>query len=328
MLKEETLEEILPFIKMKSRMIVAEYDNHAMYCMMHPLYRLIRSEMNDFILSENELFYCYVFILDCVKKGEPRKDFFLGKIDEALYKACRQLGRDSFDRIVRETVDMIWMAVATVGLPMRLLLEQKPKHGVPLKVEIDSSGKLLVCYDKEQKMRELKNFDKSPNVWDEVYLPHLESYLNSDEHLSEEICHLIGWTEKPKTMVQPMEMGSMEQKEVSKQNVEKKVVNKEHPTGGEQGEEEEDCGDLFTNRQLVLLFMAAFDLKGNSFSQVKLSELIHKVSGKSTASIRQTIMKKIDFKQQKTKDDASLVAGLIKEISPQIAEKLAKIAEK
>lgn len=309
-------------------MIFTEYENHEMFRMMRPLIQLIQKEMERFFLSEEELFYCYTFILDAVKKGEPRKDFFLGKIDGLLYKACRELGRGRRNHeVVRQATDMIWMVMAVIGLPEHLLSVQtdmKPTHGQSLGIGIDPLGKLLVRFDREQKRWELKKISQDSEIWDKDYFPYIQSYMNSDEHLSEEIVNLISTGKMPPFLAKMIRTGSMEQNDGLKLNVDRKKAVKELSASEEKGNEEEaDEEGQLTNRQLILLFTTLFDLSiDNKLNQNALAKFIGMVSGKSAQSLRQSIRNGIDFDNPKTKEDAKLLASLIRPFSDKIAHKL------
>ncbi len=83
-------------------------------------------------------------------------------------------------------------------------------------------------------------------------------------------------------------------------------------------------GNQLTNRQLIILFMHILNLGNNSRDvNVKaFAELIAKVSGKSSGSIRQKLMEDIDYESPKVHADIDRLAVLLRPLSPKIADLL------
>ena len=95
-------------------------------------------------------------------------------------------------------------------------------------------------------------------------------------------------------------------------------------TSERQEEEPASTNDQLTNRQLALLFTHILD--GGHTSDVvnvkALSKLMSCVSGRSSGSIRQTLMKmkEIDYKDSLVHQDLERIEALVRPISPKIAD--------
>lgn len=89
-------------------------------------------------------------------------------------------------------------------------------------------------------------------------------------------------------------------------------------------EEPASTNDQLTNRQLALLFTHILDVGHTSdVVNVKaLSKLMSCVSGRSSGSIRQTLMKmkEIDYKDSLVHQDLERIEALVRPISPKIAD--------
>ncbi len=93
-------------------------------------------------------------------------------------------------------------------------------------------------------------------------------------------------------------------------------------------EKGEDIDNLKTLSigQLVILFGSLFNLTldASFTNQSQLSDLISRVSGKSSQSIRQKVMElaKMDSYTKQVKIDAELVAKLIEKLNPQLSREI------
>ena len=82
--------------------------------------------------------------------------------------------------------------------------------------------------------------------------------------------------------------------------------------------------EKLTIQQLIILFEATLDisLDPTFLNQSALAKLIAGISGYKFESIRSKIASRIDYDNKYVKADASKVAALIKEIRPDLAEKI------
>ena len=83
-------------------------------------------------------------------------------------------------------------------------------------------------------------------------------------------------------------------------------------------------GDKLTIQQLIILFEATLNISLDPIflNQSALAKLIAGISGYKFESIRSKIASRIDYDNKYVKADASKVAALIKEIRPDLAEKI------
>lgn len=79
-----------------------------------------------------------------------------------------------------------------------------------------------------------------------------------------------------------------------------------------------------TNRQLVILFAHLLDVSLQpEFTNIKaLSVLLSEVSGRSAGSIRQVIMKGVDYEKEAVHDDIDRIEALVRPISATLADQL------
>lgn len=113
-------------------------------------------------------------------------------------------------------------------------------------------------------------------------------------------------------------------------NVEKQEIHYKQPESfvEETTEKEDDINTLKTLSigQLVILFGSLFNLTldASFTNQSQLSDLISRVSGKSSQSIRQKVMElaKMDSYTKQVKIDAELIAKLIEKLNPQLSREI------
>ncbi len=81
--------------------------------------------------------------------------------------------------------------------------------------------------------------------------------------------------------------------------------------------------EQLSNRQLIILFEAILDISLSSAdTNIKaLAKLLSQVSGRSQGSIR-GLISTVDYENQQTKQDAEIVASLLKPLKPDIAESI------
>lgn len=118
-------------------------------------------------------------------------------------------------------------------------------------------------------------------------------------------------------------------------NVEKQEIHldksaeAQQPSGTDEEEEGKTAEGMpgkcaLSVKQLIILFMETLDitLDATDINQSALARLIAQVSGYTEKSVRPKIAKGVDYDEKQTRHDAELIAALLDEIKPELAERI------
>jgi hypothetical protein len=88
--------------------------------------------------------------------------------------------------------------------------------------------------------------------------------------------------------------------------------------------EKEKKGEQLSIGQILIFFEATLNITFdvNYTNQSKLARLIAQITGYREGSVRQHIRQGISYEDRRTKDDAQVVAALLDDIRPDLAEKI------
>lgn len=272
--------------RLEKRLVRTQYGDNILFKAIYVPAKGLEREMNGLRLSSEEVFLECLTILDDIKECNTGKEAeqVVDGLYNTLYCDLREISPHSVSDNELE------IAVGEIVNCVTLILGYYPG--------IKYSGTLL-CLSAQlenNNLDQLKNrglFYNQFVLQGEEISDYIKSYMDGDDYLSDVIKKQL-----------------------------KKVDTDDSVFVGD-GEEKDSEGQL-DNRQLVLLFMELLNIPlGAEFTnQSALAELISKVSGKSKKSLLNSIREGVDYEKNKTKKDAELIASLLSELKPNLAQQI------
>lgn len=270
----------------EKRLVRTQYGDNILFKAINVPAKGLEREMNGLRLSSEEVFLECLTILDDIKECNTGKDAVqvVDGLYNTLYCDLREISPHN------PSENELEIAVGEIVNCVTLILGYYPG--------IKYSGTLL-CLSAQLEINNLDQLKNRGLFYNQFVLQgegisdYIKSYMDSDEYLSDVIKKQL-----------------------------KRVVPDDSEFVGD-GEEKDSEGQL-DNRQLVLLFMELLNVPlGAEFTnQSALAELISKVSGKSKKSLLNSIREGVDYENNKTKKDAELIASLLSELKPDLAQQI------
>ena len=247
--------------------------------------RTLEREMSRFRFSVEELFAEVMSIIDDIKEAPQEADNNIRDLWDTLYCDLRDLDTaDSPDEEVKTATSEIVYATLLLLSFCEGTLYGKLAFELSLQMNEHHPGAL----DRIQVMY-------MPDVWrtgEEKLRSRMEEYMEGEEWISDDIREMLDTL--------PSEVLSTDgnTKEVDKNN------------------------SALTNRQLAILFEHLLNVSLQpGFTNIKaFSQLLAEVSGRSAGSIRQTIMRGVDYESTNVHADIDRIEALIRPISEKIAD--------
>ena len=269
--------------------ILNHYKNDILFKWMNRAGRGLEREMTRFRFSVEELFLEVMRIVDQAKESprDAREEY--ADLWNTLF--CKYRDIDTADSKETE-IEMAVSEVIYVSQHLLGMLESSRYASLCLELTGQISLNSAQGYEKMMQIFVPEMY----RLNEETLRARIEAYMqNDDEWISDNICDML--------------------KELPEER--KKV---------DEGQDESSVssGNQLTNRQLIILFMHILNLGNNSRDvNVKaFAELIAKVSGRSSGSIRQKLMEDIDYESPKVHADIDRLAVLLRPLSPKIADLL------
>lgn len=269
--------------------ILNHYKNDILFKWMNRSGRGLEREMTRFRFSVEELFLEVMRIVDQAKESprDAREEY--ADLWNTLF--CKYRDIDTADSKETE-IEMAVSEVIYVSQHLLGMLESSRYASLCLELTGQISLNSAQGYEKIMQIFVPEMY----RLNEETLRARIEAYMqNDDEWISDNICDML--------------------KELPEER--KKV---------DEGQDESSVssGNQLTNRQLIILFMHILNLGNNSRDvNVKaFAELIAKVSGRSSGSIRQKLMEDIDYESPKVHADIDRLAVLLRPLSPKIADLL------
>lgn len=269
--------------------ILNHYKNDILFKWMNRSGRALEREMTRFRFSVEELFLEVMRIVDQAKESprDAREEY--ANLWNTLF--CKYRDIDTADSKETE-IEMAVSEVIYVSQHLLGMLESSRYASLCLELTGQISLNSAQGYEKMMQIFVPEMY----KLKEEVLRARIEAYMqDDDEWISDNICDML--------------------KELPEER--KKV---------DEGQDESSVssGNQLTNRQLIILFMHILNLGNNSRDvNVKaFAELIAKVSGKSSGSIRQKLMEDIDYESSKVHADIDRLAVLLRPLSPKFADLL------
>lgn len=247
--------------------------------------RTLEREMSRFRFSVEELFAEVMSIIDDIKEAPQEADNNIRDLWDTLYCDLRDLDTaDSPDEEIKTAASEIVYATLLLLSFCEGTLYGKLAFELSFQMNEHHPGAL----DRIQVMY-------MPDVWrigEEKLRSRMEEYMEGEEWISDDICEMLDTL--------PSEVLSTDgnTKEVDKNN------------------------SALTNRQLAILFEHLLNVSLQpGFTNIKaFSQLLAEVSGRSAGSIRQTIMRGVDYESTNVHADIDRIEALIRPISEKIAD--------
>lgn len=269
--------------------ILNHYKNDILFKWMNRSGRGLEREMTRFRFSVEELFLEVMRIVDQAKESprDAREEY--ADLWNTLF--CKYRDIDTADSKETE-IEMAVSEVIYVSQHLLGMLESSRYASLCLELTGQISLNSAQGYEKMMQIFVPEMY----KLKEEALRARIEAYMqDDDEWISDNICDML--------------------KELPEER--KKV---------DEGQDESSVssGNQLTNRQLIILFMHILNLGNNSRDvNVKaFAELIAKVSGRSSGSIRQKLMEDIDYESSKVHADIDRLAVLLRPLSPKIADLL------
>lgn len=269
--------------------ILNHYKNDILFKWMNRSGRGLEREMTRFRFSVEELFLEVMRIVDQAKESprDVREEY--ADLWNTLF--CKYRDIDIADSKETE-IEMAVSEVIYVSQHLLGMLESSRYASLCLELTGQISLNSAQGYEKMMQIFVPEMY----KLKEEALRARIEAYMqNDDEWISDNICDML--------------------KELPEER--KKV---------DEGQDESSVssGEQLTNRQLIILFMHILNLGNNSRDvNVKaFAELIAKVSGRSSGSIRQKLMVDIDYESSKVHADIDRLAVLLRPLSPKCADLL------
>lgn len=269
--------------------ILNHYKNDILFKWMNRSGRALEREMTRFRFSVEELFLEVMRIVDQAKESprDAREEY--ADLWNTLF--CKYRDIDTADSKETE-IEMAVSEVIYVSQHLLGMLESSRYASLCLELTGQISLNSAQGYEKMMQIFVPEMY----KLKEEVLRARIEAYMQDDDvWISDNICDML--------------------KELPEER--KKV---------DEGQDESpvSSGNQLTNRQLIILFMHILNLGNNSRDvNVKaFAELIAKVSGKSSGSIRQKLMEDIDYESSKVHADIDRLAVLLRPLSPKFADLL------
>lgn len=269
--------------------ILNHYKNDILFKWMNRSGRGLEREMTRFRFSVEELFLEVMRIVDQAKESprDAREEY--ADLWNTLF--CKYRDIDIADSKETE-IEMAVSEVIYVSQHLLGMLESSRYASLCLELTGQISLNSAQGYEKMMQIFVPEMY----KLKEETLRARIEAYMqNYDEWISDNICDML--KELPE-----------ERKNVDEGQDESSV----------------SSGEQLTNRQLIILFMHILNLGNNSRDvNVKaFAELIAKVSGRSSGSIRQKLMEDIDYESSKVHADIDRLAVLLRPLSPKCADLL------
>ena len=269
--------------------ILNHYKNDILFKWMNRSGRGLEREMTRFRFSGEELFLEVMRIVDQAKESprDAREEY--ADLWNTLF--CKYRDIDTADSKETE-IEMAVSEVIYVSQHLLGMLESSRYASLCLELTGQISLNSAQGYEKMMQIFVPEMY----KLKEETLRARIEAYMqDDDEWISDNICDML--------------------KELPEER--KKV---------DEGQDESSVssGEQLTNRQLIILFMHILNLGNNSRDvNVKaFAELIAKVSGRSSGSIRQKLMEDIDYESSKVHADIDRLAVLLRPLSPKCADLL------
>lgn len=269
--------------------ILNHYKNDILFKWMNRSGRALEREMTRFRFSVEELFLEVMRIVDQAKESprDAREEY--ADLWNTLF--CKYRDIDTADSKETE-IEMAVSEVIYVSQHLLGMLESSRYASLCLELTGQISLNSAQGYEKMMQIFVPEMY----RLKEEALRARIEAYMQDDDvWISDNICDML--------------------KELPEER--KKV---------DEGQDESSVssGNQLTNRQLIILFMHILNLGNNSRDvNVKaFAELIAKVSGRSSGSIRQKLMEDIDYESSKVHADIDRLAVLLRPLSPKNADLL------
>lgn len=259
--------------------------NELLYGVMSKPARELEREMSRFRFSVEELFLEVMSIIDDIKENPQEADNNIRDLWNTLYCDLRDLDTaGSPDEEIKTAVSEILYVALLLLSYCEGVLYTKLLMGLAMQLNEHHPG----AFDRIQVLY-------MPEVWrigEERLRIRIQGYMNSDEWISDDIFEAI--------QALPSE-------------AQQTVSDSKDPAKSDSS---------LTNRQLVILFAHLLDVSLQpGYTNIKaLSQLLSEVCGRSAGSIRQTIMKGIDYESANVHADIDRIEALIRPISEKIAD--------
>lgn len=256
-----------------------------LYKVMSKSARELEREMSHFRFSVEELFLEVMSIIDNIKEAPREADNNIRDLWDTLYCDLRDLDTaDSPDEEIKTAVSEIVYTALLLLNCCEGALYSKLVFELSLQLGERHPGAL----DRIQVMY-------MPDVWrigEEKLRIRIKEYMEGGEWISDDIC------------------GMLENLPSETQSV------------GDNAKEVAKNDSSLTNRQLIILFEHLLNVSLQpGYTNIKaFSQLLAEVSGRSAGSIRQTIMKGIDYESSNVHADIDRIEALIRPISEKIAD--------
>lgn len=270
----------------EKRLVRTQYGDNILFKAINVPAKGLEREMNGLRLSSEEVFLECLTILDDIKECNTGKEAeqVVDGLYNTLYCDLREISPHN------PSENELEIAVGEIVNCVTLILGYYPG--------LKYSGTLL-CLSAQLETNNLVQLKNKGLFYNQFVLhgeeisDYIKSYMDGDDYLSDVIKKQL-----------------------------KKVVPDDSVFVGDG--EEKDSEVQLDNRQLVLLFMELLNIPlGAEFTnQSALAELISKVSGKSKKSLLNSIREGVDYENNKTKKDAELIASLLSELKPDLAQQI------
>ena len=271
----------------EKRLVRTQYGDNILFKAINVPAKSLERELNVLRISSEEVFLECLTILDEIKECNTGKEAeqVVDGVYNTLYCDLREISAHS--GLEKE----LEVAVGEIVNCVTLILGYYPG--------LKYSG-ALHCLSTQLETSSLDQLKNRGLFYNQLVLngeeisDYIKSYMDSDDYLSDEIKRRL------------------------------KKIDSDEPVPRGDGEEEIESEGQLDNRQLVLLFMEVLNIPlGSEYTnQSALAELISKVSGKSKKSLLNSIREGVDYENNKTKKDAELIASLLVELKPDLAQQI------
>lgn len=254
--------------------------------------REFEAEAKGFRLSPEEVFWQVVACLDKIKEEQQDAMLDVRRLWNDTFVDYRDLSTEGDDECVRlfATLSVLFVQVCLASADMPLYRTM----ALDLAAQLAAEGGV-------SKRMEAAVVNNIARVGTEKFKAAIQAYMESDDDwLSDDIEEVLADT--------PAMSPSLSE-----------------------DRKEEQVGKVsqLSNRQLMILF-DLFLNKGFSTeycNQKALATLLSRVSGRSEGSIRQKIMKGVDYDTEEVHNDVRLLAELLEPIDSSLAEKMKNLIE-
>ena len=249
--------------------------------------RELEKRMGHFRFSVEELFMEVMSVVDNVKESPSDAHELLDDWWNTLYCDFRDLDTaESPDEEIRlATSEVVYVAMLLLNMCQGIAYT---RISVTLMGQLGESHP--EAFDELQKLF-------MPELWrigEEKIRARINAYMEGEEWISDDIANMLEGLPAEENIAFPDEIKTTKE------------------------------GAGLTNRQLIILFehILNISLKPESTNIKALSVLLSEISGRSAGSIRQSIMKGVDYEKETVHADIDRLEALMRPISATLADQL------